>query len=43
VHFVSIEPARSWAASTTVPLFGALTGTHLTATLNDPLPEVMWL
>jgi len=22
VHFVSIEPARDWAASTTVPLFG---------------------
>jgi acetamidase/formamidase len=43
VHFVSIEPARSWAASTTVPLFGALTGTHLTATLNEPLPEVVWL
>jgi acetamidase/formamidase len=37
VHFVSIEPARSWAASTTVPLFGALTGTHLTALLNDLL------
>src|ERR1700727_37360 len=43
VHFVSIEPARPWAASTTVPLFGALTGTHLTALLNDPLPEVVWL
>ena len=43
VHFVSIEPARSWAASTTVPLFGALTGTHLTATLQDPLPEVVWM
>jgi acetamidase/formamidase len=43
VHFVSIEPARSWAASTTVPLFGALTSTHLTATLQDPLPEVVWL
>jgi acetamidase/formamidase len=43
VHFVSIEPARSWAASSTVPLFGALTGTHLTATLNDPLPEVVWM
>src|SRR3954463_14169181 len=26
VHFVSLEPARDWAASTTVPLFGALTG-----------------
>ena len=43
VHFVSIEPARAWAASTTVPLFGALTSTHLTATLQDPLPEVVWL
>jgi len=43
VHFVSIEPARDWAASTTVPLFGALTGTHLTALLNEPLEEVVWL
>ncbi len=43
VHFVSIQPARDWAASTTVPLFGALTSTHSTATLQDPLPEVVWL
>ncbi|OLB67132.1 MAG: acetamidase [Actinobacteria bacterium 13_2_20CM_2_72_6] len=43
VHFVSIEPARDWAASTTVPLFGALTSTHLTATLQEPLPEVVWI
>jgi len=43
VHFVSVEPARDWAASTTVPLFGALTSTHLTATLQDPLPEVVWM
>ena len=43
VHFVSIEPARDWAASTTVPLFGALTGTHLTALLNAPLEEVTWI
>ena len=27
IHFVSIEPSRDWAASTTIPLFGALTGT----------------
>ena len=40
VHFVSIEPARDWAASTTVPLFGALTSTHTTATLQPPLPEI---
>lgn len=43
VHFVSIEPSRDWAASTTVPLFGALTSTHLTATLQDPLPEIVWM
>lgn len=43
VHFVSLEPARDWAVSTTVPLFGALTSTHLTATLQDPLPEVVWI
>ena len=43
VHFVSVTPARDWAASTTVPLFGALTGTHLTALLTPPLEEVMWI
>ncbi len=43
VHFVSIEPARDWAVSTTVPLFGALTATHTTATLQDPLPELVWI
>ncbi len=43
VHFVSIEPSRDWAASTTVPLFGALTSTHSTATLQPPLPELVWM
>jgi acetamidase/formamidase len=43
VHFISIEPARDWAASTTVPLFGALTATHLTALLHEPLPETVWI
>jgi acetamidase/formamidase len=43
VHFVAIEPARDWGASTTVPLFGALTSTHATATLQPPLPEVVWI
>ncbi len=43
VHFVSIEPAKDWGASTTIPLFGALTGTHATALLNEPLPELVWL
>jgi acetamidase/formamidase len=43
VHFVAIRPARDWAASTTVPLFGALTSTNLTATLQEPLPEIVWM
>ncbi len=43
IHFVSIEPARDWAISTTVPLFGALTSTHVTATLQEPLPHRIWV
>jgi amidase len=42
VHFVSIVPARDWAVSTTFPHFGALTGTHTTATLHPPLDELVW-
>jgi acetamidase/formamidase len=43
LHFVSIEPSRDWAASTTIPLFGALTSTHATAGLQEPLPEIVWM
>jgi acetamidase/formamidase len=43
VRFVSIELARDWGVSTTVPLFGALTGTQVTALLAEPLPEVVWI
>lgn len=43
LHFASIEPARTWAASTTIPLFGALTGTDRTATLQSALPELTWI
>jgi acetamidase/formamidase len=43
IHFVSIEPARDWAASTTVPLFGALTSTTHTPALQEPLPEIVWI
>src|SRR5919202_6995514 len=32
LHFVSIEPSRDWAASSTIPFFGSLTSTHQTAT-----------
>ncbi|HEV8562654.1 MAG TPA: acetamidase/formamidase family protein [Actinophytocola sp.] len=43
LHFVSIEPARDVGAATTVPFFGALTSDHYTATLQEALPEVVWL
>jgi acetamidase/formamidase len=42
VHFVEIVPARDWAVSSTFPHFGALTGTHTTATLHPPLDELVW-
>jgi acetamidase/formamidase len=43
IHFISIEPSRDWASSCTVDLFGALSTTHQTATLHDPLPERVWI
>ncbi|GAA2973712.1 acetamidase/formamidase family protein [Actinokineospora diospyrosa] len=42
VHFVDIRPRRDWAISSTFPHFGALTATHTTAMLHDPLPERVW-
>jgi acetamidase/formamidase len=45
VHFISITPSRDFAASSTIPFFGALTGTgpiH-TATLQAPLDERVWI
>jgi acetamidase/formamidase len=43
VHFRSIRPRRAWGVSTTTPLFGALTSTVRTATLQPPLPEHTWI
>ena len=43
LHFVSIEPARDVGAATTVPFFGTLTSDAQTATLQDALPELVWL
>ena len=43
VHFIEIEPARDWAVSSTFPHFGALTTTHNTAMLHDPLEERVWV
>jgi amidase len=43
LHFVSIEPASSVGAATTVPFFGALTSDGHTASLQEALPELVWL
>jgi acetamidase/formamidase len=43
VHVVDIAPVRDWAVSTTFPHFGALTTTHETAMLHDPLEEMVWV
>jgi acetamidase/formamidase len=43
IHLIDVRPARDWAVSTTVPLFGALTGTKYTPTLQPALPERTWL
>jgi acetamidase/formamidase len=42
LHFAEITPTRDWAVSSTFPHFGALTSTHSTATLQDPLEERVW-
>jgi acetamidase/formamidase len=43
LHFVSLEPARDWAASAAIPFFGGLTSTDRTVTLQDPLPDTTWI
>jgi len=43
VTIEAIEPSRDWAVSCTVPFFGGLTSTGLTATLQQPLEERVWL
>jgi acetamidase/formamidase len=43
IHLIEVRPARDWAVSTTVPLFGSLTGTKYTATLQPALPERTWV
>ena len=43
LHFVSIKPSRDWGVSTTIPMFGALTSTLATVTLQDPLDEIVWI
>ncbi len=43
VHFISIEPRAAFGISTTVPFFGALTGTLATPTLQPALEERTWV
>ena len=43
LHFARLSPARGYGASCTIPLFGGLTSTDRTATLQDPLPERTWI
>ncbi|WP_110926705.1 acetamidase/formamidase family protein [Bacillus massiliglaciei] len=42
-HIVDIEPTRDWAVSLQKENFGGLTATELTRTLNEPLPEKVWI
>jgi acetamidase/formamidase len=43
VSFARIEPKETYGVSTTVPFFGSLTATGLTAMLHGPLPEMTWI
>ena len=43
IHLIDVQPARDWGVSTNVSLFGALTSTKYTATLQEPLPERTWV
>ncbi|WP_274651119.1 acetamidase/formamidase family protein [Paenibacillus humicola] len=43
VHILDIEPTRDWAVSAHLPNFGGLTSTGLTRTLNEPLPEKVFM
>jgi acetamidase/formamidase len=43
LHFAELTPARGYGVSCTIPLFGGLTSTDRTATLQEPLPERTWI
>jgi amidase len=43
VHILDIEPTRDWAVSAFIPYFGGLTSTKFTRTLQEPLPERVWI
>jgi amidase len=43
VRIIDIEPTRDYAVSCLIPYFGGLTSTTGTRTLQDPLPERVWV
>ncbi|HEX2729712.1 MAG TPA: acetamidase/formamidase family protein [Rubrobacteraceae bacterium] len=43
VRIESIEPTRDFAVSAMIPYFGGLTSTVMTRTLQEPLPEKVWV
>jgi amidase len=43
VEIDSIEPTRDFAVSCLIPYFGGLTSTATTRTLQEPLPERVWI
>ena len=43
IHIESIQPTRDFAVSVLIPYFGGLTSTTLTRTLQEPLPERVWI
>jgi acetamidase/formamidase len=43
IGIVDIEPTRDWAVSALIPYFGGLTSTKFTRTLQEPLPERVWI
>jgi amidase len=43
VRIENIEPTRDFAVSVLIPYFGGLTSTNITRTLQEPLPERVWI
>jgi amidase len=43
IRIESIEPTRDFAVSVLIPYFGGLTSTNFTRTLQEPLPERVWI
>jgi amidase len=43
VRIENIEPTRDFAVSVLIPYFGGLTSTIFTRTLQEPLPERVWI